>query len=234
MFNCRKSLVCALSALALLSPLAVADARLAQSEGPECQVVDQCWVEHWYINGALGYAVGGTETRDIETWASERGFDVFDIDVDNKRVGYKLALGYAWSYRWRSELGFVSLGDVSAAFSTETTAPDDFFSSTADIHPTSLEGITASMRYTLFGKDEDYNVFARLGVLFWEGDYNSLDVFGDRLVTNDSSRSGTDVYLGLGASYRFDEDMEALIEWEAYPVDGETTHLLSVGLSYRF
>lgn len=192
-----------------------------------------CLFEQWYVTASIGYASGDFSATDVTRSASAVGFDVFDIDIDDSRTAGKIAVGASLTERFSMELGWVDLGEVQAAFSTNTDDPDSFFALTNNIHPTSTEGVALSGVYQ-FLRHEEWFLQFRLGLYFWDGDFDSLDVFGARPVPNNSDRDGTDIYFGAGANYQLDESLQLLIEWERYRFDIDDTDLLSIGVTYHF
>lgn len=192
-----------------------------------------CLFEQWYLTASIGYASGDFSAADVTQSANAVGFDVFDIDIDDSRTAGKVAIGVSLTERISMELGWVDLGEVRAAFSTNTDDPDSFFALTNSIHPTSTEGMALSGVYQ-FLRHEQWYLQVRLGLYFWEGDFDSLDVFGARPVPNNSDREGTDLYFGAGANYQIDDSLQLLIEWEKYRLDIDDTDLLSIGVTYHF
>ncbi|MBT0585632.1 outer membrane beta-barrel protein [Alteromonas oceanisediminis] len=192
-----------------------------------------CFFEHWYVVLSVGYVTGGLSEGDIAQGAQDLGFNVFDIDVDDGRVGGKFAVGTALSENWMVEVGYTDLGEVSAAFSAETNNPDGFFDLTSALHPTSAQGFTASVLYQ-FLRQEDWYLHARAGAYFWNGDFDSLDVFADTSVNNFSDDSGTDLYVGLGANIVLDDDIQLVLEWERFMFENDDVDLFSFGVSYQF
>ncbi|TMO83077.1 outer membrane beta-barrel protein [Pseudoalteromonas spongiae] len=228
---CRMGAIGLMISLPFVAGADEANERLASKS--QCQLGNDCMFAHWYLNGAVGYASGDYSASDLTAATAELGFDVYDIDVKDGRMAGKLNLGASLSERVSIELGYTYLGEVSAAFSTQTGSPDQFFALTQTIHPTSVNGVTLSGTYT-FWQTEDWYLHARLGLFAWQGDYDALDVFGNRPLLGSPDKNGTDVYFALGGNYQLDTNIHLTLEWERYHVNSTSTDLVLLGLSVYF
>ena len=194
---------------------------------------EKCTAKQFFISGGWGSASGDFKESDVQREAAELGFEVFDIDIDDTRSAWKAVLGTNITENSFIQVGYTDLGDVSAAFSTTTNEPSRFFSQTSRIRPTSVEGYTLSAAYQ-FLRHEDWFLHAHLGLYFWQGDYDSLDVFEDEALLQDLDDEGMDLFYGIGANWRVNNDWVATIEYERYDLEDNTTDLVSIGVSYLF
>lgn len=198
-----------------------------------CVVDDDCLFEHWYVQANLGYASGASSEGYVYSEAQKIGFDVYDIDVDDSRSAFKIGLGTSLSENLSVEFGYTDLGEVSTAFTTTTTEPEKFLDLARAIHPSSVEGFTASLNYQLW-RHEDWFVNASAGLYLWESDFDSREVFSNTQLDSLDGEDGTDFYLGLGANYRLSQRFQVNLEWERYFLDSEDVDLLTLGVSYHF
>jgi hypothetical protein len=191
----------------------------------------RCTAEHFYVSASWGQASGDYSQGDVLRAANDIGFDVFDIDVDDTRSAWKATIGTNVTENVHVQLGYTDLGTVSAAFSTTTNEPSRFFDEASDIRPTSFDGWTVSGSYQ-FLRNEEWFVHAHVGLFFWDGTYDAFSVFDETVVFTDRKSSGTDVFYGVGGTWRAHEKWNVMVEWDRYDIDSEATDLLTIGLSY--
>ncbi|QGX63322.1 porin family protein [Alteromonas mediterranea] len=194
---------------------------------------EKCTANQFFIGASWGSASGDFKESDVQQEAADLGFNVFDIDIDDTRSAWKAVVGTNISENTFIQLGYTDLGDVSAAFSTTTNEPSRFFGETSRIRPTSVDGYTLSVAYQ-FLRHENWYLHAHLGLYFWQGDYDSLDVFEDETLLQDLNDEGTDLYYGVGANWRISGEWTASIEYERYDIDNNPTDLISLGVNYLF
>ena len=225
----------ALSMLALGAP-ALAFANQSDHKTAEhyrCISQQACQFEQWFVNASFGSAQGDITQQDVIDDAAALGFNVFDVEIDDTRSAYKIGAGLHLMEHWELEGGYLDLGDVSAAFSTTTTEPDDFFGQTNTIHPLSADGLYVSAKYKIID-NIDWQLSLKAGVFFWSGDYDSLNVFDNVAVTNLSDDNGSDLFLGVGAAYGLTKQLNLIADIERYKIGDEHTLLWSAGLRYYF
>jgi len=193
---------------------------------------EKCVAKHFFVSASWGTASGDFKESDVQQEAANLGFDVFDINIDDTRGAWKAVIGTNLTENSFIQAGYTDLGDVSAAFSTTTNEPARFFSDTSEIRPTSVDGFTLSVAYQFLRK-EDWFLHAHIGLFFWQGDYNSLDVFENEVLPKVAD-DGTDLFYGVGANYRVQNNWAVTIEYERYDIDDNPTDLLSLGINYLF
>ncbi|HAO16511.1 MAG TPA: porin family protein [Alteromonas macleodii] len=194
---------------------------------------EKCTAKQFFVSASWGSASGDFKERDVQQEAAELGFDVFDIDIDDTRSAWKAVVGTNITENSFIQVGYTDLGDVSAAFSTTTNEPSRFFSETSRIRPTSVDGYTLSVAYQ-FLRHEDWFLHAHVGLYFWQGNYDSLDVFEDTALLQDVDDEGTDLFYGIGANWRIHHDWVATVEYERYDIEDNSTDLISIGVNYLF
>jgi opacity protein-like surface antigen len=198
-----------------------------------CVVDEDCLFENWYVQASLGYASGASSEQKVYNEAQKIGFEVYDIDVDDSRNAFKLGVGTSLSEHVSLEFGYTDLGEVSTAFTTTTTEPENFLDLARAIHPESVEGFTASINYQ-FWRHEDWFINLRGGLYMWESEYNSREVFSDTQLPSLDGDDGADLYAGVGAHYPLSKRFQINVEWERYFIESDDVDLLTVGVSYHF
>ncbi|WP_395339118.1 porin family protein [Ningiella sp. W23] len=193
---------------------------------------DDCAFEYFYVSGFIGAGFGENEI-DVQSAANDIGFDVFDIEEDYDGLALKLLVGASFTENLSFELGYTRLADAEVAFSTNTTDPDLFFDLARSVRPTSVDGFTGALVYS-FVTDDEWYLYGRVGLFQWEGEYDSFDVFGERQLESLPSTDGTDIFFGIGATYRINNHLEANVEWERYRFDDADEDVLWLGLTYHF
>ena len=73
-----------------------------------------------------------------------------------------------------------------------------------------------------------------MGLYFWQGNYDSLDVFEDTALLQDVDDEGTDLFYGIGANWRIHHDWVATVEYERYDIEDNSTDLISIAVNYLF
>lgn len=198
-----------------------------------CTAQQPCQLPQWFINAAIGIANGNISQQDIINDAAALGFAVFDIELDHSRTAYKIGVGSHLLQPWELAAGYLDLGDINAAFSAVTLAPDDFFEQTKRIHPLSAQGAYLSAKYPVID-DIHWQLALTAGVFFWSGDYDSWNVFDNAPVANLQDDSGADIFYGLGATYRLTHQLNLTADIERYTIGDQHTLLWSAGLRYSF
>ena len=221
----------AFQGLSGFSEAAENDAKSAQDY--RCLEPRECEFEQWFVSASIGHVSGDLTETDVLRDAAALGFEVFDIDIDDSRTAYKMGFGLHLATAWQAELGYVDLGEVSTAFSTNTTQPDDFLAQTNTIHPTTADGPYLSVQYNLIN-EVDWQLGMKAGVFFWDGDFESYEVFENREVENRSDADGTDLFYGIAVAYGLTEQLNIGVEFERYTFAEEHADLLSLGLRYYF
>ena len=191
-----------------------------------------CAFEYFYLSGAIGANVGGSDL-DVLGAASDLGYDVFDVEEDDASLAIKLVLGASLTDRLALELGYTRLADAEVAFSTLTDDPDLFFDLARSVRPAAVDGFTLALSYSFY-TSENWFLYGKAGVFNWTGDYDSFNVTANQELPSLETEDGTDLLLGLGASYNINKEFEASFEWERYSFGDFDQNVLWIGLTYHF
>ncbi|QQX78606.1 tandem-95 repeat protein [Shewanella sp. KX20019] len=216
----RKAL--ALTGVALASAMQPIAAQATE----EAQTVPTA--QGWFVSGDLGMVTSsGSEDR---INAGLVDFDAHLTDINEQRFGWKLGAGYRFNDYFSLALEFIELGEVDASFAGEVADPLAFYEQIEKLHPVSARGPGLSMllHYPIM---QDIDLQGRLGALRWEDQYNTHEPI-DGLVGSDTEK-GTDLYYGLGVSWRLAPKWEANLEWQRFNLQ-DTTNMFSLGIRYYF
>ena len=184
----------------------------------------------WYGGLSVGRSMATIDDARITAQLKALGLATTSIADRERSSGYKLFGGYDLNRNVAIEAGIFDLGKFGY---TATTAPPGTL--TGDIR---LKGLNLD----LVGKwpvTDKFSVMGRVGV----ANTRAQDRFvgtGAVIVTNPSpSKRETNLKVGLGMGYDFNESLGARVEYERYRINdaiGNKGHvdLVSVGLVYRF
>jgi predicted outer membrane repeat protein len=113
------------------------------------------------------YQVDGVSAHEYQSEFNRLGYNVTVNELDTKRDGYQLSLGYQWYDYTYTEIGFLHLGEVLVDMTidgeTDFAAFQEDFQRT---YPATSYGITAVQGLTLFA-DKPINVSLEGGAYFW-------------------------------------------------------------------
>lgn len=89
-----------------------------------------------------------------------------------------------------------------------------------------VSGFVASVMGT-YPLTERFDVYAKLGMLFWDVDF---DIFGDS-----GSDSGEDFAWGVGAGYDFTDNFGGRVEYQAFDLEDDVDgDMISVAVVWKF
>jgi len=164
----------------------------------------------------MGASVGTTDADDGSVIP-----DLIDSgSVDGKDSGFKIFGGYAFTQSLALEFAYLDLGKIS-------------YSGTFGGLPVTGGQIeTTAFNFSAVGTlplNPSFSLFAKAGVLFW--DAKARDTTGGTPFS--ASDDGSDLSLGLGATYHFNKNLGLRAEWEQFDA-GDGISLLSVGAVYKF
>ena len=124
-------------------------------------------------------------------------------------VGYKVFGGWMFNPYIGGELEYIDGG----------TAEDRGFE-------IDVSGFNASLRGA-FPLSDQFSVFAKVGMMFWEADVSSFEVTG----TDD----GEDFSWGVGLGFDFSDNLGVTVEYQGFEIeDTDTVDLISAGLVWKF
>ncbi|MFU8817096.1 MAG: outer membrane beta-barrel protein [Pseudomonadales bacterium] len=166
----------------------------------------------FYLGGSLGISFIETEDQ------LNIGDRVEDFDIDDDDFAWKAFIGFQFLPWLGIEGGYVDFGDVQGAtpggvVTTEVDGWNLFAVATLPVGP--------------------IDVFAKLGVIWWNVDIDFADQLTD-LDDTSISNDGSDVAYGVGAAFNFDR-FAVRAELELFDVDDvDDVYMLSVGAVLRF
>lgn len=135
------------------------------------------------------------------------GVDLGGFSGDD--VGFKVLGGWMFNPYIGAELEYIDGG----------TAEDRGFE-------IDISGFNASLRGAYPFSDQ-FSVFAKVGMMFWEADVTSFEVSG----TDD----GEDVSWGVGLGFDFTDNLGATVEYQGFEIeDTDTVDLISAALVWKF
>jgi len=89
-----------------------------------------------------------------------------------------------------------------------------------------VSGFNASLRGA-YPISEQFSVFAKVGMLFWDADVSSSGISG--------SDDGEDFSWGLGLGFDFSDNLGVTLEYQGFEVeDTDTVDMISAGLAWKF
>lgn len=148
-----------------------------------------------------------------------------------RRLGYRLALATPLSERWQLELGYTDLGEVSTAFSADTTTPAEFFAQANAIHPSSVSGAHLSVAYRVW-QHHSGEIQLHGGLFAWQAEYASRDVFENSAVDASQNEDGVDGIFGARYVYHFSSRWQVGIDAERYYFADDHGDLFSLNIRY--
>lgn len=176
-----------------------------------------------YIGGTIGWATTPVDTNELDDRIVDAGLGGEARDVDTDRLGTSLLLGYRLTPTWSVEAGVTDLGKIDVDF--RGLDPGTDANDLRDVRPGSGYGVELA---TVMGYDFTpvWRGFARVGAFGWRAEY---DYEG-----SSDTADGVDPMAGLGVAWRYRPDWSVHATWTRYTVDDDATHLLGIGVRYRF
>ena len=121
------------------------------------------------------------------------------LSVDDDDIGWKFYGGMLITENFGFEAGWTDLGDMNQ--------------NGVDIE---TEGFTAAGLASL-PLSEDFSIYAKAGVFFWDQDVNTV------------SFDGQDLMYGIGVRMRFMDQFHVRVEWEQFDTKFETDMISVTG-----
>jgi OOP family OmpA-OmpF porin len=152
-------------------------------------------------------ALAADEGLYIGAGVGSMGVDVGGFSGDD--VGYKVLAGWMLTPYLGAEVEYIDGG----------TAEDRGVE-------IDVSGFNASLRGAYPFTDQ-FSVFAKVGMMFWDADVDSFDVSG--------SDSGEDFSWGVGAGFDFTDNLGVTVEYQGFEIeDTDTVDLVSASLVWKF
>ena len=191
----------------------------------------------WYVDAHLGQA---TLNEDVS---------ISGITFDKEDSTYSINLGYKISDNLSIEGGYTDLGEASLSNTNAVSGTGTFNGSALTV--TNLIGKLAAEAkgYTLgmamdFPINDKVNVVGRAGFFMWEADGTASitggsftyqgTTYGTGSSWNLGSRDGSDLYVGIGASYKFSDALRAGVNFTRYNLDDTEVDTWTANLRYNF
>lgn len=172
--------------------------------------------------GYIGGSIGQSDIDDEITTGLING----NQSVDGKDTAWKIFGGYMFNRHFGLEVAYVDLGELSYSGTfTEGSLTFPVTGGKVEVWGFNISAIGA------LPVTEQFSVFGKLGLFFWEAEAN--DTTGGRpfFATDD----GADLSFGVGLSFNFTRNLGVRAEWEMFDkVSDADASLISVGLLWRF
>jgi len=150
-------------------------------------------------------------------------------DFDSSDIGFKVFGGYQFLKWLAVEVEYIDGGDPDDVFRSEVF-PDDRFKVTAGISgfPVSAVGILPI--------GEQFNVFGKLGFIYWDADGSGKIRNADGTVVKASvDEDGTDFAWGVGGTWNITENFGARVEYQGFEIsDFNSVDFASASIIWRF
>ena len=140
--------------------------------------------------------------------------------VDGSDTGFKIFGGYQFNQHFGVELAWVDLGKAGYSGTFSGLPVTGGTVETSGLNLSAVGILPLGSGFALFGK---------AGFFAWES--KAKDVTGG--LPFSGKEDGTDLSLGIGASYDFTKNFGIRAEWERFKAVGDID-LLSVGIVYKF
>ena len=125
------------------------------------------------------------------------------VSLNESDSAWKLYGGMMATENFGFEAGWTDLGDASSG--VVDTETEAFY----------VAGVAA------FPIVENFSIYGKLGIALWDQDINTV------------SYDGEDLMYGIGAKYKFMDQFHAILEWEQYDADLQTS-VITVGAGLQF
>jgi opacity protein-like surface antigen len=214
----RGGVLLAIAAL-LMAP---AEQVLAQEEAGASE-----WWRSLYMNASFAAADTNVSAGELEQRFAGVGIQADISEIDSKRSGWGVALGLPVGLGWSVEAGYQDLQQTDITFTALSTAEN-----LGNVYPESGDGVTVSAMYE-HAVGERIGLRARAGLFSWDSDFETMRLDNEELVDT-SSASGTDLYWGVGASWRVADAWSVDGEYQRFEFEHDPVDYLKLGLSWHF
>lgn len=207
---------------------------LAEDEGGS--FLDFVRAQSYYAGFSLGSATADASAGALENALAARGYDS-TVSIDDSDMGWRLHAGWQFHELLAAEIGYINFGELDQEVTTDTNDIDGFLEALAEEQPLMSSGMTlgvaAFVPLTTFGMAESnftraFYLIGRSGLYVWE-----TEVRYSNGTVHSRKDSGTDLSFGLGAGWRFTDEMELGLSWERFNAD-TSVDFLNLSFQYRF
>jgi OOP family OmpA-OmpF porin len=140
---------------------------------------------------------------------------------DGKDTAYKLFGGYQFNQHFGLEIAYIDLGSASYSGS--------FIGLPVTGGSVDVSGLNFSAVGTL-PLNAGFALFGKVGLFSWEAKAHDITAG----VPFSGKVDGTDISVGLGASYNITKSISVRAEWDRFELDTANADLLSIGIVFRF
>lgn len=184
------------------------------------------WLSRTYTTANIGRANSHVTVNEVQAEFNAAGITNTTInEVDSRRIGFGLGLGYEICANWAVELAYLDLNQVDVDFTSTQAINMD------DVHPESGDGFTLSILYK-YALDTKTHARLRLGMFDWEAEYRTSQ--GNGSTTGKDSDSGTDMYWGAGLGHQMTNEFTLVGEIQNFDFDRDNTTYLTIGAEWRY
>lgn len=156
------------------------------------------------------YVGGGAGLTSVDLCDDLRALGA--TSCDDSDVGFKIFGGFKFNQYIAAELGYVDLGEVTAAASGVSVAAE------ADGFQIAVVGSYPIDQFSLLGK---------VGLYAWDASFSSnLGPVADE--------DGTDIMFGVGGAWQLAPQLSLRGEWERFDFDGDDVDFFSASVIYNF
>ncbi len=193
------------------------------------------------VGGYIGASIGGSKVKDAPSGSeydaqllAEAPSITATSSVDDTDNGWKIYGGYKFNQNMAVEGSYADFGEMT--IDSNVTSP---FQGTLD---TTWEAQTLAVAGVgILPLAYSMELFGKIGVHYWDVDYQRTASAGGGVGSASESENGTDLLFGVGAGYTLNNNFALRAEWERYGNIGDdnTTgefdvDMWSVGVMYTF
>ncbi|PCJ47066.1 MAG: hypothetical protein COA99_01700 [Moraxellaceae bacterium] len=210
--------------------------------------------QKFYVSGAIG----ASQVLNLDNYGISLQGDVNTSTNNNLSFAATVSAGYKFDLGIKAEIGYLHLGEVSyvqeelqISSIIGLLGEEDIL--TEDNYETLLKpsGFTLGVGYD-YPLDDSISLSGKFGVFIWDvaTTYNTeaIDISANTFASSGASFSsnGSDLYYGLGLTYRASKKLQIFAEWTRYQFSTEfntsginisSTHsanFFAVGAKYSF
>lgn len=200
-----------------------------------------------YAMGALGQSSWTSDQSQaeqfvVDTFTGDDRFTARNISVssDDSDIGYNATFGYRFTRYLAAELGLVQFGSVESTGNGEMDFGDGFVPVTIKVAFSAGGPMVSGLG--ILPINEKFELFGRVGYLFTSSRRQiSSRVDGQRNGSGGPRGDSTDLVLGAGAAWNFNQQYSARLEYlkldeigDASATGEEDLNVISLGFSVRF
>lgn len=194
----------------------VADAPVKTIVAPEQPIVADVPtpIKKWYAGAQIGIAKSSTDSEDVAQELKSRGIAGTGSVRHQTRLVGKSYVGYQFNENISSEAGFVFLGKASTSYANVSAAD---LQKLTDLQSKSANGPELSGRYKV-ALNEDLSLAGKLGLVYFSNYHVTEATYG----------------YGLEAKNERLGNLKIRLDYDHYHMKGNSTHLLTAGVSLPF